>query len=82
MNNGWISLPRNIKDDPLWDCEPLSKMQAYIDLIMTVNHTDGRTIFNNEYVTIKRGQRIVSIRKLSASWTWSASKVKRFLELL
>ena len=39
-------------------------------------------MIGNDLITVKRGQKITSIRKLCERWSWSNSKVKKFLELL
>ena len=81
-SQGWISVHRKIEDDWLWKDKPFSKGQAWVDLLLMVNHEDSKILFNGELVEIKRGQRITSIKKLCDRWGWSNKKVKRFLELL
>ncbi len=81
-DKGFIALYRNIADHWLWDDKPFSRGQAWIDLLLTVNHTDKKIMFNGELTTIKRGQTITSIRKLCDRWGWSNNKVARFLKML
>lgn len=81
-SQGWISVHRKIEDDWLWKDKPFSKGQAWIDLLLMVNHEDKKILFNGNLVEVKRGQRITSIKKLCDRWGWSNNKVKRFLELL
>lgn len=81
-SQGWISVHRKIEDDWLWKDKPFSKGQAWIDLLLMVNHEDKKILFNGNLVEVKRGQRITSIKKLCDRWGWSNKKVKRFLELL
>ncbi len=80
--NGWISLHRKIKDNWLWKEKPFSKGQAWIDILMMVNHEDKKTLLGNELIEIKRGSRVTSIRKLCERWGWSNTKVRNFLNLL
>src|SRR5699024_1077187 len=47
-----------------------------------VNHKERKIMIGNDLITVKRGQKITSIRKLCERWSWSNSKVKKFLELL
>ena len=81
-DKGFIALYRNIADHWLWDDKPFSRGQAWIDLLLTVNHTDKKIMFNGELTTIKRGQTITSIRQLCDRWGWSNNKVTRFLKML
>lgn len=81
-DKGFIALYRNILDHWLWDDKPFSRGQAWIDLLLTVNHADKKIMFNGELTTIKRGQTITSIRQLCDRWGWSNNKVTRFLKIL
>lgn len=81
-DKGFIALYRNILDHWLWDDKPFSRGQAWIDLLLTVNHADKKIMFNGELTTIKRGQTITSIRQLCDRWGWSNNKVTRFLKML
>ena len=83
MVNGWIKLHREIQDCWIWeDKEPFDKRSAWIDLLITANHSDKKILFNGELITIKRGQILTSVRRLSEKWKWSANKVYRFIKLL
>ena len=67
----------------IWlDKEPFDKRSAWIDLLLTANHSDKKIHFNGEIITVERGQILTSIRKLSAKWKWSYDKVMRFLRLI
>ena len=67
----------------IWlDKEPFDKRSAWIDLLLTANHSDKKIHFNGEIITVERGQILTSIRKLSAKWKWSYDKVLRFLRLI
>ena len=79
---GWIKLHRDIQEHWLWEDEPFSRGQAFIDLLMEVNHEDRKVLFNGELIEIKRGSKITSLRKLGERWKWSICKVKKFLEQL
>jgi len=46
------------------------------------NHKDQKILLGNELVTVKRGQRITSIRQLCERWGWSNTKVIQFLKML
>lgn len=82
MAEGWIKLHRGITNNPLWIQEPFSRGQAWIDLLLMVNHEDKKILFDGGLVECKRGERILSIRQLSERWKWSRGKVTRFLDML
>lgn len=79
---GWICVYRKIEDDWIWNDKPFARGQAWVDLLLMVNHDNKKIFFNGEPVEVKRGQRITSIKQLCQRWGWSNKKVKRFLELL
>lgn len=82
MGKGWICLHREIQDSWLWNADPYSKAQAWIDLLLTANHMDRKIYVNGSLQLIKRGQFLTSERKLAERWKWSRPKVKRFLDTL
>ncbi|HBG21969.1 MAG TPA: hypothetical protein DDW83_01795, partial [Peptococcaceae bacterium] len=79
---GWISVHRQIWDSWVWKEKPFSKGQAWVDLLLMVNHEDKKTLLGNQLILVKRGSRITSIRKLCERWGWSNTKVRSFLSLL
>lgn len=80
---GWICLHRQIQDCFLWDMEePFDVRSAWIDLLLLVNHEDKNVLFKGKVVTVKRGQRITSIRKLSNRWGWCVEKTYKYLNVL
>ena len=79
-DNGWIKLHRKIRDNWIWDDPEMFK--AWIDILLMVNHQDKKIKVNGELVTIKRGEKLTSILKLSDRWGWSRKRVMRFLDLL
>ena len=82
MAEGWIKIYRNIQEHWLWNCEPFSRGQAWIDLLLTANHKENKVMINGNLIVIKTGERVTSIRKLSERWKWSTCKVKHFLKQL
>lgn len=79
---GWQKVYRDITKHWLWEDKPFSRGQAFIDLLLMVNHKDKKILFNGDLVEVKRGSRITSLRQLGESWGWSRTKVKKFLEQL
>ena len=82
MAEGWIKLHRAIQEHWLWDDEPFTRGQAFIDLLLMVNHKDKKIMFNGELIEVKKGSKITSLRQLSDRWKWSTKKVKKYLEQL
>lgn len=82
MEEGWIKLHRAIQEHWLWDDEPFTRGQAFIDLLLMVNHKDKKIMFNGELIEVKRGSKITSLRQLSDRWKWSTNKVKKYLDQL
>lgn len=83
MGQGWICLHRKIREcDFIWDDKPFSKGQAWIDLLLQVNHEDKEIMFNGSYKKIERGQTLTSLTKLSEQWGWSRKKTTKFLNEL
>lgn len=82
-NKGWIKLHRKLQECWIWCIEePFDQRSAWVDLILSANHSDKKMLFNGSLITISRGQIMTSIRKLSDKWKWSTNKVYRFLKLL
>lgn len=83
MSNGWIKLHRKLQECWIWlEKDPFDKRSAWVDLLLTANHSDKKILFNGELITVKRGQILTSIRKLAERWKWSYDKTSRFLKLI
>ena len=82
-NRGYVLLHRSLQDCWIWfDDDRFSKGQAWVDLILLANHKDTKISFKEGLITVKRGQFITSIRKLSERWGWAYNTTKRFLNIL
>lgn len=79
-DKGYIKLYREIRDHWIWSNGDYLK--AWLDLIMMMNHEDTKVMYDKSLITVKRGSRITSIRKLAERWGWSRNRVKRFLDIL
>jgi hypothetical protein len=80
--NGWISIHRKIVENPMWLCEPFTRAQAWIDLLLLANHKDGFIVVRGVRLDVKRGQVGYSIESLRKRWKWSRGKVERFINEL
>lgn len=82
-DKGWIKLHRQLQDCWIWkETEPFDMRSAWVDLLLTANHSDKKILFNGELIVIAKGQILTSVRKLSAKWNWSVNRTYRFLKLL
>ena len=82
MNEGYISVHRQIFDHWIWKKKPFSEGQAWVDLLLLANYTDKKLKFDSQIIEVKRSSFITSIRILSERWGWSRDKVSRFLNCL
>ena len=80
---GWISLHRSIQKHWLFEEKrKFSRFEAWIDILLMVNHTDNKVMHDGDVITVKRGQRITSLRQLGDRWSWSITKVDKYLRTL
>lgn len=80
MDKGWIKLYRQIQDHWIW--KDSEKLKAWLDLVLMANHESQKIETHDGLVTIKRGQFVTSIEKLSKRWGWSKNRTYRFLKML
>lgn len=82
-NKGWLKLHRKVKDHYLYrEKRVFSKFEAWIDILLSVNHTDTKVLLGAELIEVKAGSFITSEIKLMERWGWSKNKVRSFLFLL
>ena len=79
---GWIKLHRKITNHWLYKKKPFSKFQAFIDILITANHTDKPVNIGNEIIICKRGECLLSLDSWAEKWGWSKSAVRRYVTLL
>lgn len=79
---GWIKLHRQISRNKLWLEEPFTKGQAWVDLVLNANHTDGSFFVRGVEIRLKRGQIGWSELTMADRWQWSRTKVRRYLKRL
>lgn len=83
MKEGWISLHRKLQDCEIWNnSQPFDMRSAWVDLLLLANHRDVEIVFDYKPMTVKRGQYLTSVRKLSARWSWSKNRTLKYLKLL
>lgn len=77
---GWIKLHRSLLESDFWKCEPFSRGQAWVDLLMLANFKDSFFYKRGVKIDVKRGQLGRSEVELSDRWNWSRTKVRKFLK--
>jgi len=83
MNNGWISIHRKLQAHWLWEQnKTFSNLEAWIDILLTVNHTEKKVLLGNKLLIVKRGDSVLSLDSWANRWKWNKSKVRRFFTLL
>jgi len=77
--DGWILLYRKLSDNKLWTCEPFSRGQAWVDMLLLASHSEQFFYVRGNKVNIKPGQLAWGEVKLSERWRWSRTKLRKFL---
>jgi len=81
-DKGWVLIHRKICENKFWLSESFTKGQAWVDLFLNANHTDGSFWVRGNEVKLKRGQIGWSELTMSKRWGWSKNKTRRFLKAL
>jgi DNA replication protein DnaD len=80
---GWIKLHRKIQETQLYPKNrEFTKFEAWLDLLILVNHKDNEVLLGNELILCKRGESIRSIESYQKRWSWSRQQVRSFFCLL
>lgn len=81
--SGWIKIHRSITNHWLYNEKRVySKLEAWYDIIMTVNYVDNKTVIKGRLYDVKRGESTLSFESWGKRWNWDKSKVRRFFSLL
>lgn len=76
---GYVSIHREIMDHWIWQDKPVSKGQAWVDLILLANYKAEKFSYKDKVVEGKRGSVYRSITYLADRWGWGRDKATRFL---
>lgn len=80
---GWIGLYRSITNHWLYPLDrTFTKYEAWIDILLTVNHSDKKVFNGSDTEICEAGQIFTSQKKLMSKWKWSKSKLISFLKVL
>lgn len=81
--SGWIKIHRSILNHWLYNEDRVfSRLEAWNDILLTVNYVDKQAMIKGKLYTIKRGESILSFESWAKRWNWDKTKVRRFLKLL
>lgn len=78
--DGWVSIHRKILDNAI-SSKP-NYLSVFLYLILNANHKDKDIIWNNKKVTVKRGEFIGSISKISKFFNLSTASVVKIVKYL
>lgn len=78
-SKGWIRTDRTIRDSWVWKDKPFSKGQAWMDLLLRVNHERRTTMINGSVIQIEAGSMITSFKQLANDWGWNVKTVRSFI---
>ena len=79
---GWIKLDRNLQRHWIWNKEPFSRGQAWIDLLMSACWREQKQLFKGKIQVQQVGKVYISKSYLATRWHWDRRKVDRFLTTL
>jgi hypothetical protein len=83
MKTGWISIHRKIQDHWIYEKKrPRTKYEAWIDILLEVNHKTQKVLIGNDLISCRKGQSLKSLNTWAKQWKWNKSKVRRFFTLL
>lgn len=79
---GWITLNRSLLDHYIWQDEPFTKGQAWVDLLLLVTHEPKQALIDGKVVELKIGEYVTTIRRLAERWGRSIDWTTKYLNLL
>ena len=74
---GWIKLHKKIMEHWMWE-DPII-LKAWLDILLSVNYTKKKILFDGNLETVEAGQIITSVRKLARRWKCSKERVNKIL---
>lgn len=82
VKKGYVCIHREILDHWIWHEKPVSKGQAWVDLILMANYKSQKFSYKDQMIEGKRGTVHRSITYLADRWGWGRDKASRFLRQL
>ncbi len=84
MKRGYIKLWRRLQSNELWkERRVFSKAEAWIDILMEVQHseTPQKVILGMNTILCHQGESLKSLETWAKRWGWTKSKTRRVLQL-
>lgn len=78
----WIKLYKSTAESPYWLSEPFTRGQAWVDMLLLTNSSNGFIRKQGIRIELSRGDLGWSEVELAARWKWSRGKVRRFFDEL
>ncbi|MEM7191291.1 MAG: hypothetical protein AAF405_00240 [Pseudomonadota bacterium] len=82
MTGGTVNIARSLWDDPAFKAEPYTEREAFIWLIMEAAWKPRTRRIAGHVVDLQRGEAASSVRFMAEAWSWSKSRVSRYLARL
>jgi len=73
-------LHRKIKDHWIWESD--HRFKWWVDILLTVNHSDSKVLIKGRLIECSRGQSVMSLETWGKRWNVTKKTVKDFFELL
>jgi len=80
MIKGFIKLHRELSDKDFWLAEPMTRGQAWVDLLMRVSYAPTHVIIRGVRIDLDPGQVAFSERHYEKRWKLSRGKIRRILD--
>lgn len=74
---GWISLHRQVVNNPMWLAEKFTTAQAWIDLLFYASFEQREIVVPKGRLTLEKGQLATTFSHLAERWKWSKSRIAR-----
>lgn len=82
-DDGFVRLSRRFFQSDFWkERREMSRAEAWLDMIATATWAPETRQVEGRCVNLQRGELAASLRYLSLRWSWSKSRVERFLSAL
>jgi hypothetical protein len=79
MPTGWIKLHRSLVSSDLWESEPFTRSQAWIDILIRASHRHTSVRIRGIRIDLAPGDLALAERDAAERWRWSRGKVRRFI---
>lgn len=82
INKGYFVIQRGVFDSPIFKDEPYTEKLAWLWLMEHASYEPHKLRYQNQIITLGRGQVPTSYRKLAKVWGWGVNRVSGFISVL